>query len=442
MGVRNVGAQSSPTAAFTANGVPKGYKRTEAGVIPEDWSASTVGAEFSVQLGKMLDAAKNVGIPKPFLGNRSVQWGRIRVDDIGLIKLSPDDMRRYRLRDGDLLVCEGGEVGRAAIWRSPIEECYFQKALHRLRPINGYSPELMLAQLQRLALVGGLQNYVTQTSIAHLPKDKFETVPVPVPSSADEQEAIARVLSDTEDLIESLEQLLTKKQQLKQGTMQALLTGNQRLPGFGGAWATKSLGDLFSFSGGVTASRGQLSTEGHCYLHYGDIHTSDRTHIDVCAEFDDIPKFDVPLQKVPPSALLRDGDVVFVDASEDDEGTSRHFVVANPGGKPFIAGLHTIVAKSKTGELDHLYRRYCFQTTAVKAQFRFHAVGTKVSGVSKANIVKIRIRVPTLEEQAAIAAILVDMDAEITALESRLAKTRQLKEGMMHYLLTGRIRLV
>jgi type I restriction enzyme S subunit len=212
--------------------VRPGFKQTEAGMIPEDWEVATVGAEFSIQLGKMLDSEKNVGVPKPFLGNRAVQWGRIDLSDIGVIKLTPSDLQRFRLRDGDLLVCEGGEIGRAAIWRQPIEECYYQKALHRLRPKRGYNVALMLNILQRLASTGSLLNFVTQTSIAHLPKDKFERVPIPIPPTKAEREAIAEALSVADALIESLEQLLAKKRHLKQGVMQELLTGKKRLPAF------------------------------------------------------------------------------------------------------------------------------------------------------------------------------------------------------------------
>lgn len=208
--------------------VRKGYKQTDIGVIPEDWEVTTVGNEFSIQLGKMLDAEKNVGIPKPFLGNRSVQWGSVDISDLGLIKLTPSDLQRFRLREGDLLVCEGGEVGRAAIWNQPIEECYYQKALHRLRPKRGYNTVLMINILQNLASKGFLLNYVTQTSIAHLPKDKFETVPIILPPLA-EQEAIAEALSDADALIESLETLLAKKRQVKQGAMSELLTGKRNV---------------------------------------------------------------------------------------------------------------------------------------------------------------------------------------------------------------------
>ncbi|MCL4315470.1 MAG: restriction endonuclease subunit S [Gammaproteobacteria bacterium] len=206
-------------------------------------------------------------------------------------------------------------------------------------------------------------------------------------------------------------------------------------------WRVKPLGDLFNFSGGYTASRDQLSTDGYCYLHYGDIHTSNKTFIDARSEYRDIPKLNIPLKKVSSVSLLDDGDVVFVDASEDDEGTSKHVVISNPDRIPFISGLHTIVAKSRTNELDHQYRRYCFQTRAVKAQFRFYAVGTKVSGISKTNIAKVLLPVPTKAEQEAIAEALSDADALIESLERLLTKKRHLKQGAMQELLTGKKRL-
>lgn len=81
-------------SANEAPDVPPGYKQTEAGVIPQDWCVSSVGAEFNIQLGKMLDAAKNVGIPKPYIGNRSVQWGRIDSDDITTVPMTVADLQR------------------------------------------------------------------------------------------------------------------------------------------------------------------------------------------------------------------------------------------------------------------------------------------------------------------------------------------------------------
>jgi len=270
---------------------------------------------------------------------------------------------------------------------------------------------------------------------------QLRAMPIPFPPHP-EQEAIAEALSDADALIESLEHLIAKKRHLKQGAMQDLPTGKKRLPGFAGEWPLKPFDNLFSFSGGFTASRDQLTTEGYCYLHYGDIHLSSKTYIDLQSEHQEIPKLDVHLKRISKASLLEDGDVVFVDASEDDEGTSKHVVILNKDNVPFISGLHTIVAKSKTEELNHAYRRYCFQTMEIKRQFLFFSVGTKVSGISKTNIAKVRLPVPPIAEQASIAAILIDMEAEIAALEAKLSKACQLKQGMMQELLTGRIRLV
>lgn len=265
---------------------------------------------------------------------------------------------------------------------------------------------------------------------------------VHIPARRSEQEAIAKALLDADALIDSLEQLLTKKRQIKQGAMQELLTGKRRLPGFHEAWAPRSMANLFEFSGGLSASRDQLGDVGTCYLHYGDIHLSNKTYIDLDLEHHQMPRLEVDVRKVSHTALLQNGDVVFVDASEDDLGVSKHVVIQGQDARPLISGLHTIVAKPRTDELVDLYKRYCFQAPAVHEQFRFYAVGTKVSGVSKGNIGKIVLRVPSPAEQAEIAGCLSEIDSEICALEARLAKARDLKRGMAQALLTGRIRLV
>jgi len=295
------------------------------------------------------------------------------------------------------------------------------------------------------------------SALQEIPIATLRAFKIALPPTKAEQEAIAEILSEADALIERLERLITKKRLLKKGVMQQLLTGKQRLRGFANTttgykqtevgvipeyWEVKAFGDLFDFSGGLSASRDQLSSEGYCYLHYGDIHKSSKTFIDVQAEYQDIPKLNVPLKRVSPGALLNNGDVVFVDASEDDEGTSKHVVIVNKENIPYISGLHTIVAKSKSAALDHTYRRYCFQTANIKRQFRYFAVGTKVSGISKTNIAKVVLPVPPLPEQEVIGAILSAMDAEIALLEAQLAKYRQLKQGLMQKLLTGRIRLV
>ena len=423
------------------------YKQTEAGVIPEDWGAARLG-DKTTKVGSGITPTGGARVYKqqgrPFLRSQNVGWGSLLLDDVAFIN---DDIHAT-FQDTEIeaddvfLNITGASIGRSAVADA--------------RVVRGnVNQHVCIIRADQAELHSRFLNYFLLSTAGQRQIDSFQaggnrqglnfgqvrSFHLPLPSLI-EQRRIAEALGDADALIESLEQLLAKKRQLKQGAMQNLLTDKKRLPGFREEWKVKALGELFNFSGGLSASRDQLSTEGHCYLHYGDIHMSSKSFIDFRAEFQNIPKLKIPLNKVAEKSLLANGDVVFVDASEDDEGASKHVVVVNPDNKPFISGLHTIVAKGKTAELDHQYRRYCFQTRAVKAQFRFFTVGTKVSGISKTNIARVAMPLPSVAEQAAIAAILSDIDAEIAELETRIAKARHLKQGMMQELLTGRIRLV
>ncbi len=433
------------SAECVVESIPVGYKQTEIGVIPEDWIiVKVVDACFKIQDGTHFSPQIG-GNDYLYITSRNIRFGYLDISNANRIDKVQHQLiyRRCDVKKGDLLLTkDGASTGNAAINNLGEEFSLLSSvAFLRFQPNHHYAAYF----LQQILTSSGqrqIQDSMVGNAITSLTLEKIKKLRFPVPPHLSEQEAIAQALTDADALIESLEQLITKKCQIKQGAMQELLTGKRRLPGFSGEWEVKLLGDLFDFSGGLSASRDQLSTEGYCYLHYGDIHTSNKTFIDVKNEKQDIPKLDIPLKKVSSASLLESGDVVFVDASEDDEGTSRHVVVFNEDKIPFISGLHTIVAKSKTNELDYQYRRYCFQTTDVKQQFRFFAVGTKVSGISKTNIVKITLPVPSVEEQASIASILSDMDTEIAALGEKLEKSRRVKQGMMQELLTGRIRLV
>ena len=417
--------------------VPAGYKRADAGVIPEDWCTSSVGAEFTVQLGKMLDRAKNIGTPKPYIGNRSVQWGRIGLQDIATMPMTPSDVRRFRLKRGDLLVCEGGEVGRAAIWNDPIPECYYQKALHRLRPKGSYVVPLMMAQLQLWASTGRMTNHVTQTSIAHLPKDKLELMPLPVPP-VQEQRAIAEALSDVDGLIESLEALIAKKRDVKTAAMQQLLTGRTRLPGFGDEWERKRFGDLCTFLPAANNPRADLEGHGEVgYIHYGNVHAHPLPVLD-CG-YHELPRIEE--RRIGNASRLQDGDLVMVDASEDLAGLGKSVEVLDIGDDGIVAGLHTILCRDRSDHWAPGFKSYLQFIPAFRSALARIATGISVYAISRKQLADIVLALPSPSEQAAIVAVLSDMDAEITALERRLDKVRALKQGMMQQLLTGRIRL-
>ncbi len=441
-------APSSYQVVPDAQCVRPGYKQTDVGVMPEDWDVACLSKK-TTKIGSGITPTGGERVYKqtgrPFLRSQNVGWGQLLLDDIAFI----DEATHATFNSTEIEVDDvclnitGASIGRSVVADARIEGGNVNQHVCIIRTIkNDLHPHFLNYLLLSDAGQRQIDSYQAGGNRQGQNFGQIGSFLVPLPPIP-EQRAIATALSDVDALIASLDKLIAKKRDLKQGAMQQLLTGQRRLPGFSGEWEVKRLGDLFTFSGGLSASREQLSDSGYCYLHYGDIHKSSKIFIDVVAEFMDIPKLNVCLSDVSPSALLKDGDVVFVDASEDDEGTSRHWVVVNHEDLPYISGLHTIVAKSRDSSLSNAFKRYCFQTQNIRQQFLFYAVGTKVSGISKTNIAKLELKFPPLlEEQAAIATILSDMDTEIVALEARRDKTRALKQGMMQELLTGRIRLV
>ena len=150
-----------------------------------------------VQLGKMLSPKSKVGTrPVPYLRNENVQWDRFELADVSWMDFTEAEERKFRLEPGDLLVCEGGEPGRAAIWQGQIDRCCYQKALHRIRPRAGLIyPPFVLYRLWLSALAGEFTGSKTQTTIAHLPREKLVQFKIPLPPIAT-QERLARRLKD------------------------------------------------------------------------------------------------------------------------------------------------------------------------------------------------------------------------------------------------------
>lgn len=428
-----------------------GYKQTEVGVIPDDWETKTL-LELAEGKKELFDDGD--WIESEHITTKGVRL--IQTGNIGIGKFIEKDERKYiyetsfvslrckELKQGDLLICRLAEpAGRSCV----LEDIGEGKVVTSV-DVTIFRPPSEMADRSFLSQVFSTSEWFKSvndrsggTTHKRISRGALGRLKVQIPPLL-EQHAIAKSLLDVDALLATLDQMIAKKRDLKQATIQQLLTGETRLPRFTGDWGLKSFGDLFDFSGGYSASRDQLSNEGHCYLHYGDIHGSTKTCVNTRRDFLDIPKLSISLGRISESSLLKHGDVVFVDASEDDAGTSKHLVIENEDDVPFISGLHTIVAKSKTNDLAHAYKHYCFQTPAIRQQFMFYAVGTKVSGISKTNIAKLTLPIPSIPEQIAIAAVLSSMDVELATLEARRDKTRNIKQAMMQELLTGKTRLV
>jgi type I restriction enzyme S subunit len=143
--------------------------------------------------GKMLDRQRNTGELLPYLRNITVRWRSFDLTDVQLMRFEANEEERYGLRDGDVLVCEGGEPGRAAVWRGEPHGMRFQKALHRVRCNSSLLPDWLVNVLQANADSGLLSRYFTGSGIAHLTGVSLSRVPVPLPPIAEQQVLVERV---------------------------------------------------------------------------------------------------------------------------------------------------------------------------------------------------------------------------------------------------------
>ncbi|MEH6695016.1 MAG: restriction endonuclease subunit S [Hyphomonas sp.] len=161
--------------------------------LPEGWVETTFDELSDIQLGKMLDKRKNVGEPVPYLRNINVRWGAFDVDDIFSMRMTPEERKKYSIEAGDLIVCEGGEPGRAAIWREQECQFAFQKALMRVRSNGAAMPDWMYAFLIYASASGNLSERFTGTTIKHLPQRALASTPIPLPPLAEQGRIVEKL---------------------------------------------------------------------------------------------------------------------------------------------------------------------------------------------------------------------------------------------------------
>jgi type I restriction enzyme S subunit len=418
---------------------PNGYKRTDAGLIPEDWDHPEL-AEIAkddspicygiVQVGPYTAS----GIPVLAIKNLNSDY----TTDIH--RASAEVERAYarsRIRPDDILISVKGTTGRVGIVPSGFHG-NISRDLARIRPREGTIPKFCFQMLQsdlaqRRLVVAAVGTTRMELSIAILKK-----VRIPIPPTKDEQEAIAEALSDADALIESLEQLIAKKRQLKRGAMQELLTGKKRLSGFSGEWQDLFVEDvIIRFFCGPSPTCEERNITGDS--EWGALKT---TAITWDSGWDWTKHKTLPRSFWNhPDLEIRSGDVIVTKAGPRHRVGVTAWVDHVP--KRIIVSGKMIGLRPNPEKAVPLMLAAAIAARQSQVFLDQRTTGMAESQVNFENTVLLRtpIRIPRIEEQTAIAAILTDIDTEIAALEARLAKARQINQGMMQELLTGRIRL-
>ena len=415
------------------------YRRTAVGVIPEDWSIRT--------LLYCLRSAPDYGINAAAILFDDALPAYLRITDIGedsqfrpspRVSVRHPSAHKFFLNKGDLVFARtGASVGKSYLYNPNDGPLVFAGFLIRVSPNpEELQPEFLAYYVQSKRYWDWVATVSIRSGQPGVNGQEYGTLQLALPGPT-EQCAIATALSDVDALLGGLDRLIAKKRDLKQATMHQLLTGETRLPGFDGEWEVKRLGDHVAFLRNGTNSRAELTQEDPVkYLHYGDVHACAGTQLRPNA----LPS--IPSARAKSLTRLQDGDLVFADASEDLAGVSKSVEMRCVADTETVPGLHTIAARFDKRVLADGFKSYLQFCPTFSCQLRRLAAGTKVYATNRAHIASIEMRLPSVEEQTAIAAFLSDMDTELAALVARRDKTRDLKQAMMQELLTGRTRLI
>ncbi|WP_218073620.1 restriction endonuclease subunit S [Escherichia coli] len=179
------------------------------------WVHAKLGDYIDSNLGKMLDQNKNKGDFHPYLGNSNVRWGYFDLENLSLMKFEEHESDRYGIRKGDLIICEGGEPGRCAIWEDDVPNMKIQKALHRVRPLPGLTSEYLYYWFLYFGRTGQLDAYFTGTTIKHLTGKALSELPIEIPP-IDEQKHISMVLGSLDTKIKANRKINKTLEQMSQ----------------------------------------------------------------------------------------------------------------------------------------------------------------------------------------------------------------------------------
>ena len=230
------------------------------------WEKVKLGDITDACLGKMLDQQKNRGEFQPYLANVNVRWGAFDLEDLPQMRFEENEQERYGLRYGDLVVCEGGEPGRCAIWKEQVPNMKIQKALHRVRVHDGLDYRYLYYWFSWAGRRGALDQYFTGATIKHMPGQKLKEVVIDKPS-IEIQRRIADTLSAYDNLIENNQKQIKLLEEAAQRLYKEWFV-DLRFPGYEATlvvdgvpkgWAYKPFSDVFSYVRGKSYTSKELS---------------------------------------------------------------------------------------------------------------------------------------------------------------------------------------
>lgn len=416
------------------------YKQTELGLLPEDWEV--------VKLGEIFRFISNNTFSRDFLCEdgeiKNIHYGDVLIKYDSTLDVSQSDIPAINTEilpsyqpkcfaeDGDIIIADTAEdetvckatelwniggkqivAGLHTMWCRPAQNTFAIRFL-------GYFMNTSLYHNQVLPLIQGIK-------VSSVSKSAIQGTWLCIPP-IEEQRRIASALTSIDNLIDSLDRLIAKKRDIKQGAMQQLLSGKKRLKGFTEPWVEKKLGDVVTNSIGLTYSPNNVKKYGTLVLRSSNIKNGKLIFEDnVFVEM-----------SIPERAKVHTNDLLVCVRNGSKALIGKSAVITEDAEGMAFGAFMTIL---RANGIEQIFLNYYWQTDFIQKQVRDN-MGATINQITNADISDFDIYVPSsLPEQQAIASILTSMDNELSALEAKRKKYEQIKRGMMQQLLTGRIRL-
>ena len=386
------------------------YKQTELGLLPEDWEVKRIVDIATITTGSQNTQDKVDGGKYPFyVRSQNVE----RIDTY--------------IYDTEGVVTAGDGVGTGKIFHRVRgkfglhQRCYL---MHNLLGVN-VDYFYWIFSIRFYERVMGM---TAKSSVDSVRREMIADMLLPIPP-IEEQRRIASALTSIDNLIDSLDRLIAKKRDIKQGAMQQLLSGKKRLKGFTEPWVEKKLGDVVTNSIGLTYSPNNVKKYGTLVLRSSNIKNGKLIFEDnVFVEM-----------SIPERAKVHTNDLLVCVRNGSKALIGKSAVITEDAEGMAFGAFMTIL---RANGIEQIFLNYYWQTDFIQKQVRDN-MGATINQITNADISDFDIYVPSyLPEQQAIASVLTSMDNELSALEAKRKKYEQIKQGMMQQLLTGRIRLI
>ena len=411
-----------------------GYKMTEVGVIPEDWEVKNVSESclIKARIGwqglkktEYMSSGDYLLITGTDFDNGQVNWRTCAY----VSKARYEQDSNIKIRPQDILISKDGTIGKVAYLGMIPKAGTLNSGIFVIRANDRKIDQVFLSKIfMSFYFEDFLNRLVAGSTINHLYQKDFVKFCFPLPNS-EEQTAIAAALSDVDSLISALTKKIEKKKAIKQGLMQQLLTGKKRLPGFNDKWKSMLLGDIAEVKDGTHQTPQYVKSGGKPFYSVENVtaddfknvkHISLEEHKALTSNYR-IEKGDVLMTRIGSIGCCK-----YVDWDVD-------------------ASFYVSLALLKINEkYDSKFISYLSNIKSFKEEVMLNSLVFAIpQKINLGNISLIKVYIPTSKaEQTAIANILSDCDSEIAALEEKRDKYKEIKQGMMQQLLTGKIRLI